>query len=173
MQTIVKITAFIIIIASVGVCGMALSDTGKVCLFSEISGVITLDGKPVANAKLIRTANHGKDITDETTTDANGHFTMPAIFSRTLTGILPMEFVDKQYIIVQHNGKEYKIWDGVKRSMDINAEARGKPLVVQCDLNQPVDHISVDGSIYFTMCTWDVVPDAPIDTKRGFFDQDS
>jgi len=150
---------------------MALSDAGKVCLFSEISGVITLDGKPVADAKLIRIANHGKDITDETTTDANGQFRMPAVFSRTLTGILPMEFVGKQYIIVQHNGKEYKIWDGVRRSVEINAEARGKPLVVQCDLNRPVDHISVDGSIYFTMCTRDVVPDAPIDTKRGFFDQ--
>ena len=152
---------------------MALSDVGKVCLFSEISGVLTLNGQPVANEKLVRTVNHSRDIRDETTTDEHGHFRMPAVFERTITKILPMEFVVKQSIVAHYRGKEYKIWDGVKRSAEKDAEARGKPLSVRCDLNKEIDHVSVNGSIYFSMCAWDVVPDEPINPNRGFFDPDS
>ena len=138
---------------------MALSDVGKVCLFSEISGVITLDGKPVANAKLVRTVKKEKTIIDETTTDANGNFKMPAVFERTVTKFLPMEFVVKQDILLTYNNKEYKIWDGVKRKEEENAESRGKPLVVKCELNSDVNHIAVNGSVFFNLCTWDVEPD--------------
>ncbi len=83
----------ILLILTIGVIKMAFADIGKVCLFSEISGVITLDGKPVANAKLVRTVNKEKDITDETTTDDKGYFKMPAVYERTITKFLPMEFV--------------------------------------------------------------------------------
>jgi len=138
---------------------MAISELGKVCLFSEISGVITLDGKPVANAKLVRTANRDGDITDETTTDEHGKFTMPAVYERTITKFLPMEFVVSQEIEVSHCGKKYKMWDGIKRKREENTESRGKPLVVSCELNSEEKHIRVDGAGFFTLCTWDVEPD--------------
>lgn len=88
---------------------MTLLDAGKVCLFSKISGVITLDGKPAANAKVIRTVNLNKDKIDSTYTDENGHFEMPAVFQRTVTKFLPQEFVAKQDIVVQYNGDLYDI----------------------------------------------------------------
>lgn len=138
---------------------MALSDVGKVCLFSEISGVITLDGKPVVNAKLIRTVNKEKDITDVTTTDEHGHFSMPAIFERTITKMLPMEFAVSQLIKVEYNNKEYSMWEGVKRKEEANSESRGKPLVVKCELNQETRLKQVNGNPIVSLCTWDAEPD--------------
>ena len=80
---------------------MVILDTGKVSLFSKISGVVTFEGKLVANALLIRTASLSKDKVDETRTDENSYFEMPAVFERTITKFLPQEFVAKQ-VIVDH-----------------------------------------------------------------------
>lgn len=159
MHRITKRFVFIILITSIGATGMALSDVGKVCLFSAISGVITQDGKPVANAKLVRKVNHSKDVIDETTTDQNGHFTMPAVFERTVTKLLPMEFVVRQAIYVKHEGKEYLLWEGVKREEKENSESRGQALIVRCELNQERLFKQVNGNPIVSFCTWDAEPD--------------
>lgn len=95
-----------------GVKVMAVSDLGKVCLFSEITGVITLNGKPVANARLVRTADRVGAITDETTTDEKGHFSMPAVYERTIAKYLPQEFVASQEIHVYLDGTKYEMGQG-------------------------------------------------------------
>ncbi len=139
---------------------MSILDTGKVCLFSKISGVITFEGKPVANALLTRTASLSKDKVDQTRTDENGHFEMPAVFERTITKFLPQEFVAKQVISVEFNNQTYDIWSGVKRTPEENAESRGKPLVVSCELTQAdLELIEVNGGPIFSRCTWGVEPD--------------
>lgn len=144
---------------------MSISDIGKVCLFSSMSGVIKLDGKPAANARLIRTVNLSSDITNETTTDKNGYFEFDAAFTRTITKYLPQEFTSNQEIVVHYNGKEYKMWSAVKRKHDENTESRGKPLVVQCELNSEETLIVVDRSPIYSLCNWDVKPDK----KRDIF----
>lgn len=138
---------------------MTIFDAGKVCLFSKISGVITLDGKPAANAKVIRTVNLNKDKTDYTFTDENGYFEMPAIFQRTVTKFLPQEFVAKQDIVVQYNTNSYDIWSGVKRTPEENAEARGDTLNVQCELNSEKTFKQVNNSPFIGRCTWPAEPD--------------
>lgn len=138
---------------------MSLSDIGKVCLFSKISGVIKLDGKPVQNAKLVRTVSLGNAQTDETTTDENGHFEMPAVFVRTVTKYLPQEFVADQKIYVHYQGKQYRMWSGVKRRPEENSESRGKPLIVECELNAEEKMVIINNSPIFSLCTWDVEPD--------------
>lgn len=147
---------------------MGMSDLGKVCLFSGISGVITLDGKPVANARLVRTADRDGAKTDETHTDSNGYFKMPAVFERTVAKYLPQEFVVSQEIFVHYNNNVYALWTGVKRKPEENAESRGKPLIVKCDLSSERNTIFVDRTAYITMCTWDVVPDP----KKVWKDED-
>ena len=147
---------------------MAVSDLGKVCLFSGISGVITLNGKPVANAKLVRTADRDGVRTDETTTDEKGYFSMPPVFERTVTKYLPQEFVVSQQINVIFNGEKYELWSAVKRKPEENTEALGKRLVVECELNNEVNHIAVDRSVFFTLCTWDVKPDDPLELDNLF-----
>lgn len=142
---------------------MTLTDAGKVCLFSKISGVIKLDGKPVPNARLVRIANRSGEKTDEAVTDAHGFFEFPAVFERTITKFLPQEFVVKQEIFVHYNQKKYEIWAGVKRKPEENAESRGKALIVECELNSEKKFIQVNNSPIISLCTWDVEPDV-IDT---------
>ena len=141
---------------------MGLSDVGKVCLFSKMEGVIKLDGKPVSNARLVRTVNLTEDETDETVTDEKGYFKFDAIFKRTITKLLPMEFVSNQSVWVFYKGKEYRIWMSVKREPDENSESQGKPFIVECELNSEQRIFDVDGSPIFTLCTWDVKPDKKI-----------
>lgn len=141
---------------------MSVGDIGKVCLFSAISGKITLDGKPVANARLVRTGDRDGPKVDEAVTDANGSFAFPAMNERTITKLLPQEFVASQKIVVTYNNKNYQIWSSVKRNSEENTESRGKPLVVACELNSEEKSIIVDRVPIHTLCVWDVEPDAPV-----------
>ena len=147
---------------------MSIRDVGKVCLFSAMSGVITLNGKPVANALLKRTVDLSKPKTDETRTDEHGQFEFPAAYERTITKYLPQEFVAGQTIIVYYQGKEYELWSGVKRNPEENVESRGKPLVVQCELNSEKKHIRVNVGPISSLCTWDVEPDPKIELDHLF-----
>src|SRR5690554_3586554 len=67
----------------------------KLYLMSEISGTITLNGEPAVGAKLKRIVSKAysrSEFTDETVTDANGYFTMPAVTQRKfIQKIFPME----------------------------------------------------------------------------------
>jgi hypothetical protein len=130
-----------------------------------MTGVVNLNGKPVANVRLVRTINYNKDIVDETVTDENGNFEFPAVFRNNYAGkILPMEFVASQLIIAHHEGKEYEMWSGVKRKPEENAESRGKPLVVSCELGlEEKYHIWVNNSPISSLCKWNVEPDPKID----------
>ena len=151
------IISLTLLIFSYGVYAMGI----KQCLFSEMTGVVSFEGKPAAGVKLIRMVNYDKDVFDEAVTDELGNFHFPAI-ERTsiLSKILPMEFVVYQSITAHHNTKEVEIWSGVKRTPGKNSESRGKPLIVECNLSQAeVSFISVDGNLVHSRCTWDVEPD--------------
>jgi len=141
---------------------MELSEVGKVYLFSRMSGVITLNGAPVKNAKLIRTANRNSQRVDETHTDEVGHFNFPAVTERTITKFLPQEFVASQKIVVQHLGKEYVIWAGVKRERHEFVESRGKPLIVTCELTSEKSYVNIGSTFIHSLCKWDVESDPPI-----------
>lgn len=147
---------------SISACGgkeMGMTDIGKICLFSKMSGVVLLDGKPAANARLVRTVDFTGAKTDETHTDANGYFEFPAVFQRSIAKHLPQEFASNQTIVAFYQDKEYAMWTGVKRKPEENSEARGKELIVKCELNQEEKLIKVNNSPIFSLCTWDVEPD--------------
>jgi hypothetical protein len=151
---------FIIALALLGVNRMSLADTGKMCLFSGISGIIMLDGKPVENARLVRSVDKahtkGKKA-DTTTTDINGYFEMPPIYDRSIIGkVLPMQFAVGQSIIVTVDGVDYRMWGGVKEERKENAESDGNPLVVKCNLDVEPTLINVRGGFFETLCSWDV-----------------
>lgn len=137
----------------------------KLYLMSEISGTITLNGEPAAGAKLKRIVSKAysrSELTDETVTDANGYFTMPAVTQRKFVQkIFPMEFVVPSEIYVTYQGKEYFIWTSTKREPEKNTENRGKPLVVQCELTADERVFGINSSPFITLCTWDVEIDPP------------
>ena len=133
-------------------------------LFSNISGTITIDGKPLSNAKVVRTVRkaHTTDteLTDETTTDVNGYFSMPAIRQKSVAAtFLPMAFGTPQLLHVYHKGTKQEIWSGTKMDPAENAEANGKPLVVECDLTNERKRFRVSGSSIYTKCRWNIVED--------------
>ncbi len=161
------ILLFILLLLSGGTV-VGLTDIGKLCIFSAISGVITLNGQPVAHARLIRTGEKERTHQDETTTDEKGYFEFPAMYERSIAKYLPMEFVASQTIMVEYKGQTYKLWSGVKRKPEENTESRGKPLIVQCDLNQERDLKEVNSTPIISMCTWDAEPDPPIDMSNPF-----
>jgi len=167
-----KLSFILLVMLVNGVNAMGLSDAGKVCLFSGMSGVIKLDGKVAGGARLVRTVNKEKDIKDETTTDENGYFEFEPVFDRTITKYLPMEFAVSQVVWVHYEGNEYKMWSGVKRKPEENIESRGKPLVVECELNSERNVIEVNNSPIISLCAWDVEADPKIDfetiIKRGY-----
>ena len=142
-------------IFSYGVYAMS----AKPCLFSGMTGIVNYEGKPAANVRLLRKIE-GKDI-DETITDENGYFEFKVVFKKkSFFDFLPMEFVVQQIITAIKDGKEYGLWSGVKRKREENSESRGKPLVVSCELSlEERNHIGVNDSPFFTLCTWDVEED--------------
>lgn len=140
---------------------MGFFDAGRVCLFSGISGIITLEGKPVANARVLRSADRDGVKKDETTTDENGYFELPPMYERTVTKLLPMEFAVMQRIYVEYDQQDYEVWRSVKRSPAENTESKGKPLSVACELSSELTGILVDQVGIFSRCTWDVEQDPP------------
>ena len=139
----------------------------KLYLMSEISGTITLNGEPAAGAKLKRIVSKAysrSELTDEAITDANGYFSMPAVTQHKLVQkIFPMEFVVPSNIYVNYQGKEYFVWNSIKRESGKNTENRGKPLVVQCELASDLRDFWVGGVPFTTLCVWDVEIDPPLD----------
>jgi len=153
------------LIFSFGVYAMSINDIGKQCLFSSFSGVITLNGKPVDGAKIKRVAyrSHTKgDKTDYTVTNAQGKFTMPAVWDKNIVGtFLPMEFAAAQEVFVYFENQEYQIWRGMKRQKEENTESNGEKLNVQCELDSEFVFKSVNGNKFKTRCTWAAEADAP------------
>ncbi len=149
------IISFILLIFSYGVYAMSV----KPCLFSGMTGVVNYEGKPAANVRLLRQIE-GKDV-DETITDEKGNFEFKVLYQKkSLFSFLPTEFVIQQRIFAFREGDEYEIWTGVKRRPEENSESQGKPLVVSCELTlEERNNIIVNGSLFFTMCKWDVEED--------------
>lgn len=161
------VTYFLVLLVfSYGVFAMG----EKNCLFSSMTGVVNYKGKPAENVRLIRKIE-GKKV-DETVTDEFGNFQFEVIYQKNrLLSFLPTEFAIQQIITAVRDDKEYPLWVGVKRTPEENAESRGKPLDVSCDLSlETENYVKVNDSPYFTLCTWNVEPDKE-EIPTDFFDQ--
>jgi len=112
---------------------------GNLVLFSAVSGTVLLDGKPVAGAKVDREfdwAWKSEKGHDGTSTNAEGHFALPAITRSSFFGsLLPHEPLIKQTITINHAGKAYQAWVLFKRDYDNNGELDGKPIALTCKLD--------------------------------------
>ncbi|MBU6954607.1 MULTISPECIES: carboxypeptidase-like regulatory domain-containing protein [unclassified Hahella] len=116
---------------------MSIFDIGKVCLASQMSAVVTLNGEPIAGAQVQRTLTWGNDenAVEETSTDAQGRFQFPAYYSRTVSKYLPGQPVIHQKMIIRHDGQEYLAWTTSKLNFDEDSEL-GKDVKIRlkCDL---------------------------------------
>ena len=133
---------------------MSILDTGKAYVFSPVSVSVTMDGKPVVNAKVVRSWELERIETDSTTTDEHGQFSFAAVRRWSFSQMPLIEYVAGQDIIVTVAEKEYRIWLNAKRDTGINSELGGKPLVMTCELTTDVRMVRVSGQTLFTNCLW-------------------
>lgn len=139
-----------------GVSAMGFFDFAKVCIFSEVNGVVVHNGEPLAGAKLTRTVRwKKKDLVDSTTSDADGRFKFDVLKVSASNKFLPVEPVIPQRITISHNGEEHVGWKTTKRDYDENGELAGKPLNLRCDLSGEMQHQEIGIRIIQGLCTWD------------------
>jgi hypothetical protein len=98
----------------------------KVCLFSPVKGKVVLNGQPVVGAVIERSydwAWKNQKGRDETTTDQNGEFSLPAIYGTMILGsVMPHEPVIDQTINIQYQGKTHEAWYAHKHDYAENGE---------------------------------------------------
>ena len=139
----------------------------KLCMASAISGTLTYQGKPLANAQIIRkvTKPYRESFKTYTyQTDENGQFSVPVVYMYSFLGqFLPMEFVASDRLSVMYEGKLFEFWHAVRRQPNENVEARGKPVNLLCSVDQEVSRIEINSNLVQSYCTWDVEPDPPFD----------
>ena len=138
---------------------MGLFDFVKICLFSEVNGIVTLNGKPVAGVEVIRTSQMGHDniYTDKTVTDEQGRYRFAARFTHSVYKIAPVEPNVRQKIAFLYQGNEYLGWRMNKHNYDINTEL-GRPITLTCELtSEPQLRMGLRHGAH-GICTWDGAP---------------
>ena len=134
-----KLFVFLIGLVLLSLAGVSMALFEKMVLFSEVSGVVTNHGQPVAGAEVERVYNWGwKDVTkkERTTTDGEGRFAFPEATGSTIAGsILPHEPVITQSILIRHEGVEFEAWDYEKHNYTRNGELGGRALNLICELS--------------------------------------
>lgn len=139
---------------------MGFFDFAKVCLYSEVSGVVMLYGEPIAGAEVIRSATWREKLyTDTVTTDTYGRFQFDPMFALSVLHkyVLPIEPYISQTMIIRYQGKEHLAWKVSKRGYELNDEFtdhRAHPL--SCELS--AEPAMKDDPLLFlpvkTICKW-------------------
>lgn len=126
---------------------MAFFDSMNANLFSEMKGVVTLNGEPVSGAVISRkaTPDNGKEYKDSTQTDAQGRFRFGVMETLMPGRILPGEKTVFQEVFIDHDGKRYLAWKAATNDVDKgelnkrNAIGTDKEIDIDltCELNAP------------------------------------
>jgi len=130
----------------------------EVVIFSPMEGHITLNGNPVANAKIERWLKWKNEDgeKDYFTTDNQGRFNIP-IKKDIVTLSTVSQFVMAQEIRIYVNGDEHAIWYLSKGSKVEFGELGGKPVNFRCDLKDDLIRVEVDDGLLGTSCKWDSI----------------
>ena len=138
-QQYVLIALVVVTLSSLLLPGVAMAFRPfQICMFSEINAVVTLNGKPVIGAEIVRTSNEldSKVYTEKTTTDEQGKFHFAALWVFSLRNWIPMEPMIEQHITITNQGIEHQGWFGVKNNYGLNDELDdNKPLNLTCELS--------------------------------------
>lgn len=134
---------------------MGIFDAGKVCVFSQVKARLTMNGEPLANAKVIRRWEWQNLKEDSTITNNEGEFEFPAIFERSITRFFPSELVVGQALYVAVGGLEKKFWSHTKRKPEENSEFKGKPISLYCELTNEIKIDEEFGPAMLTLCIWE------------------
>ncbi|WP_431687824.1 DUF6795 domain-containing protein [Hahella sp. NBU794] len=128
---------------------------GKVCLFSEVYGVITYAGEPVSGATVTRWVEWRQKSSDSVRTAQDGSFRLPALYKISLLAtLLPIPFRAAQTIYVDVNGTEHLIWSTIKIGSEPNDELAGRPLRFTCELTRKRRYVHLGAASIESNCEW-------------------
>lgn len=142
------------------------------CVFSALSGHLTLHGEPVKNGRLVRKGQLGHaegEVVDETITDEHGYFEFPDMYqSASEAGIIAAFRVFQSIRLDKGDGQELYIWKGSRWDGIRGGENRNNPWHMQCEISNEMQLFVVNRSNYFTRCAWDVEedPTPPLNNER-------
>ena len=115
-------------------------------LFSEVHGVVTMEGKPLSGIEVIQKCHNHREVVRKVLTDENGKFHFKAIRSVLLYPDLfwfvpPSPIVIAQKIFIKNENKEYEAWLHAKSDYVNNSELQGQDLNLAFELTNKVDYI--------------------------------
>src|SRR5690554_3011894 len=153
------IASFLIIsIYSMEGLAMSLFSRTDVVLFSPMEGKMTFEGKPAANAKIVRTiiwkGDEGE--TDVFYTAEDGTFKLPIKSAKVRLPILA-EFVLTQEISVFYKDQEFAMWFKAKKDLSEYGEMGGKPQNLHCELTNEIVRLEDFNGLFGTSCKWDSI----------------
>lgn len=145
---------------------MAFFDAFTIYVFSDVSGVVVMNGEPVQGAEVIRVGDHEHDkvYSDMATTDAQGRFSFGPVSTFSLRPIM-LGTIIRQKITIKYLGMEYLAWEMTKRSNhrygELNDEGEESPVKLDllCELTEPQDKYTMiemelrNVGIY-GLCSW-------------------
>ncbi len=128
----------------------------------SFKGVLTKEGKPLGNQKLIRKLkwnDNEEGIEQVFYTKENGEFELPPHEEELALGVL-VEFVAKTDIYLEYpdSSSELYIWFSSKMDETLNSEFKELPQNVVCDIERAEQRISLRHGLCFTRCVWDNMP---------------
>lgn len=132
------------------------------CIFSNMEGKLTLNGKPAAGAKLaLKLYFYDEKLQPiEIVADEEGRFHFPSVWKKLgMKRFVPHEPHASQSIVVDYKGEEYKIWFFGKHNFDEFGELSGVPINFRCELSDesvPVK-LEIDTGLFVSKCKWDSI----------------
>jgi hypothetical protein len=115
--------------------------TSERVLFSQVGGVVTKDGKPVAGAEIEQTVlykEEGRIPQTSVVSDDKGKFAFAQVSVNEGPKLLPGEVSVSQRLVIRYKGQEFEGWNHGKKGKEANTESNGKPLRLVCELsNEP------------------------------------
>ena len=130
----------------------------EIVLGSPMEGKLTLHGKPVVGARMVRWITW-KDETGETDTtyiNEDGRFNLPVIKVKAKLNKI-VQFVAHQEINVSYKGNQYQIWVMGKFGKGMFSELNGKPINFRCELTDEIRRVETDDGLLGTSCKWDSI----------------
>ena len=145
---------------------MGLFNFFTIYVFSEVKGVVTMNGEPVRGAQVIRVGDHEHDkvYSDTAVTDAQGRFSFGPVSTFSLRPLM-LGTIIRQKITIKYQGMEYLAWETTKTSNhrygELNDEEVENPIKLDllCELTEPQDKRTVlemelrNVGIY-GLCSW-------------------
>ena len=137
----------------------------EVSLSPEVNGIVTENGKPVANLEVIRSLMYIDEVDhrDSAITDENGRFSFPAKSIKSSMASKP--FVENrvwQEIIIERDNVVFPLWLATQSGIVEKPEFKKKLTMLNCELtNKQVDfefknnhseHVTLLAS---SICRWD------------------